>query len=432
MSVCAETQRLISVSLGKIAQSRGQRGGINLHKNLLVATVLHKARTAYMMESYNYQQNLHRQKLLEQYQLQQQQHQQHQHHLQQLQQQQQQQQNLHSLGQKPDSSPLGESNKGEVCPLTRDSNLGHTTTTPKTVEQIRSDVSSFGGPSHMPYEHTTGQECKVEMVRDKENSPPAVENLTVLTENVPSSHLPASHDSHLVAATQLSQEVQMASSEQSACNKQYVPSTNTTCSVLKRKRDNPPTSSHESSTNKIAKLGNDNHSSANINYSADSHSSSNNTYSADSNSSSNNTYSADNHSSLNNTCPADNHSSSNNTYPANNHSSSNNTYSADSHSSSNNTYSADNHSSSNSYYSADNHSSSNSYYSADNPHESHSQTEMSHSPEHHQISNLVSIFNTGFSGLCVSPNSDLHATGYQSDFVDISISLTRNISIKAG
>lgn len=45
----ADSQRLIAVSLGKIAASRGQRGGINLHKNLLVATVLHKARTAYMI-----------------------------------------------------------------------------------------------------------------------------------------------------------------------------------------------------------------------------------------------------------------------------------------------------------------------------------------------------------------------------------------------
>lgn len=55
-TVAAEPQRLIAVSLGKIAASRSQRGGINLHKNLLVASVLHKARTAYMME--NFQQML--------------------------------------------------------------------------------------------------------------------------------------------------------------------------------------------------------------------------------------------------------------------------------------------------------------------------------------------------------------------------------------
>jgi len=48
-----EAQRLIAVSLGKIAASRGQRGGINLHKNLLVAGVLYKARTAYMVENYS-------------------------------------------------------------------------------------------------------------------------------------------------------------------------------------------------------------------------------------------------------------------------------------------------------------------------------------------------------------------------------------------
>nr|XP_022325551.1 immediate early response gene 5-like protein [Crassostrea virginica] len=46
-----EAQRLMALSLGKIAASRQQRGGINLHKNLLVASVLHKARTAYMMEN---------------------------------------------------------------------------------------------------------------------------------------------------------------------------------------------------------------------------------------------------------------------------------------------------------------------------------------------------------------------------------------------
>lgn len=49
-----EAQRLITVSLGKIASSRCQRGGINLHRNLLVASVLHKARTAYMMDAYQH------------------------------------------------------------------------------------------------------------------------------------------------------------------------------------------------------------------------------------------------------------------------------------------------------------------------------------------------------------------------------------------
>lgn len=51
--MAADAQRLIAMSLGKIAASRGQRGGISLHKNLLVATVLTKARTVFMLESYN-------------------------------------------------------------------------------------------------------------------------------------------------------------------------------------------------------------------------------------------------------------------------------------------------------------------------------------------------------------------------------------------
>ena len=69
MAANVESQRLISLSLGKIAQSRSQKGGINLHKNLLVATVLHKARTACMMEY----QSLQRQRQLEFQQRQQQQ-----------------------------------------------------------------------------------------------------------------------------------------------------------------------------------------------------------------------------------------------------------------------------------------------------------------------------------------------------------------------
>lgn len=55
MEVVPESQRLIALSLGKIAASRGQKGGINLHKNLLVATVLHKARTVFMMQHYSRQ-----------------------------------------------------------------------------------------------------------------------------------------------------------------------------------------------------------------------------------------------------------------------------------------------------------------------------------------------------------------------------------------
>ncbi|XP_055693415.1 immediate early response gene 5-like protein [Lutzomyia longipalpis] len=51
--MAAEAQRLIGISLSKIAQSRMERGGISLHKNLLVATVLQKARIIFMEEAYH-------------------------------------------------------------------------------------------------------------------------------------------------------------------------------------------------------------------------------------------------------------------------------------------------------------------------------------------------------------------------------------------
>lgn len=44
--VIESAQRLIAVSLGKIASSRNQRGGIRLHRSLLVAGVLMNARSA--------------------------------------------------------------------------------------------------------------------------------------------------------------------------------------------------------------------------------------------------------------------------------------------------------------------------------------------------------------------------------------------------
>lgn len=44
---------MIGISLTKIAQSRSHRGGVSLHKNLLVATVLQKARYIFMEEAYN-------------------------------------------------------------------------------------------------------------------------------------------------------------------------------------------------------------------------------------------------------------------------------------------------------------------------------------------------------------------------------------------
>lgn len=51
--MATEAQRLISISLAKIASSRCVRGGVSLHKNLLVATVLQKARYIFMEEAFH-------------------------------------------------------------------------------------------------------------------------------------------------------------------------------------------------------------------------------------------------------------------------------------------------------------------------------------------------------------------------------------------
>jgi Immediate early response protein (IER) len=52
LKMATEAQRLIGISLAKIAQSRMTRAGVSLHKNLLVATVLQKARYIFMEEAY--------------------------------------------------------------------------------------------------------------------------------------------------------------------------------------------------------------------------------------------------------------------------------------------------------------------------------------------------------------------------------------------
>lgn len=49
----AEAHRVMSLSLGKIYRSRVQRGGIKLHKNLLVSLVLRSARQVYLSEYYS-------------------------------------------------------------------------------------------------------------------------------------------------------------------------------------------------------------------------------------------------------------------------------------------------------------------------------------------------------------------------------------------
>ena len=51
MTSLSEVQRIIGLSLSKIQMGRNQRGGLPLHKNLLVATVLNKARDVYMQET---------------------------------------------------------------------------------------------------------------------------------------------------------------------------------------------------------------------------------------------------------------------------------------------------------------------------------------------------------------------------------------------
>ncbi|XP_034048788.1 immediate early response gene 5-like protein [Thalassophryne amazonica] len=52
MECAVDAQSLISISLMKIHNSRTQRGGIKLHKNLLVSYVLRNARQLYVKERY--------------------------------------------------------------------------------------------------------------------------------------------------------------------------------------------------------------------------------------------------------------------------------------------------------------------------------------------------------------------------------------------
>uniref|UniRef100_A0A8C3PCG6 Immediate early response gene 5-like protein n=1 Tax=Chrysemys picta bellii TaxID=8478 RepID=A0A8C3PCG6_CHRPI len=52
MECALDAQSLISLSLRKIHNSRTQRGGIKLHKNLLVSYVLRNARQLYLSERY--------------------------------------------------------------------------------------------------------------------------------------------------------------------------------------------------------------------------------------------------------------------------------------------------------------------------------------------------------------------------------------------
>ncbi|XP_053169447.1 immediate early response gene 5 protein [Hemicordylus capensis] len=45
-----QAHRIVSISLGKMYSARGQRGGVKLHKNLLVSLVLRSARQVYLSE----------------------------------------------------------------------------------------------------------------------------------------------------------------------------------------------------------------------------------------------------------------------------------------------------------------------------------------------------------------------------------------------
>ena len=76
MECALDAQSLISISLRKIHSSRTQRGGIKLHKNLLVSYVLRNARQLYLSERYA---ELYRRQQQQQQQQQQPPHHQHQH-----------------------------------------------------------------------------------------------------------------------------------------------------------------------------------------------------------------------------------------------------------------------------------------------------------------------------------------------------------------
>ncbi|KAM6945637.1 immediate early response gene 5 protein [Aplochiton taeniatus] len=53
MEYKVEAHRIMSISLGKMYYSRAQRGGLKLHKNLLVSLVLRSARQVYLTDYYS-------------------------------------------------------------------------------------------------------------------------------------------------------------------------------------------------------------------------------------------------------------------------------------------------------------------------------------------------------------------------------------------
>ncbi|XP_037025493.1 PH domain-containing protein DDB_G0275795-like [Bradysia coprophila] len=163
--MASEAQRLIGISLAKIAQSRVGRGGVSLHKNLLVATVLQKARYIFMEEAYHMVHG-HYPQQCRQFVTQQQQHhhhiQQHHHH------QQQQQQHCHGS-----NTIVGESQKSSMAPHEQQ----HYHHQPQ--EQQHHEAPKLVETNETELDHNdiyTGSSVIVKNERkienDKENSPP--------------------------------------------------------------------------------------------------------------------------------------------------------------------------------------------------------------------------------------------------------------------
>ncbi|CAO1430742.1 unnamed protein product [Diamesa serratosioi] len=179
--MATEAQRLIGISLAKIAQSRCGRGGCSLHKNLLVATVLQKARYIFMEEAFHmvhgHYINQQNSKLIEQ-----QQQLLMQHHHQKMLQMQRQEELEHELRQhekattfvNDNDSSLDDSELDIFSSSSIETNdglefLNHTQTTTQTQVAIgdNDDSSNKEAPGHSKY-----------FVNNKENNPPSASTST--------------------------------------------------------------------------------------------------------------------------------------------------------------------------------------------------------------------------------------------------------------
>lgn len=166
--MASEAQRLIGISLAKIAQSRVGRGGVSLHKNLLVATVLQKARYIFMEEAYHMVHG-HYPQQCRQFVVTQQQHHHH-HHL-------QHQQHCHGS-----NTIVGESQKSSMAPQHEQQHYHHQ---PQPQEQEHATQPKLVETNDTELEHSdvyTGSSVIVKNERkienDKENSPPDSQGLT--------------------------------------------------------------------------------------------------------------------------------------------------------------------------------------------------------------------------------------------------------------